>query len=297
MTPALGAAMARPAVLPIEPTNERPARQPPKPVATVAPVAPVPRRVAEVIIPTVREYLPWHLLERRLAERASGIAKRAAPVTDDVNTLTDVDVDAGAAGESGVSISERWATSDEDDVPPKSGVSRTADADLSYQVYSVDDLARRREAKQREAWLKKRETPPQFPVMSRPWALALARNIDWRRTAKKAGLVAGACSLFGFGMLTAAELTDDVRPSTRASVGATGVEPTLPRGPVGKADVVTIPAAVSVRTIVFVPVPPSAPVAIPSVESAFEEPTPSKAPQRVTKVAAKPKADVEVFIP
>lgn len=284
--------MARPAVLSIEPTNERPLREPPRPV---------PRRVAEVIVPTVREYLPWHLLERRLAERASGIAKRAAPVTDDVNTLTDVDALDGkdqveavlADGRpSGVRISDRWATSEDEDAPPKSGVSRTMDGDLSYQVYSVDDLARRREAKQREAWLRNRETPPQFPVMSRPWALALARTIDWRKTAKKAGIVVGACSLFGFGMLTAAELTDDVRPSSRAADGP-GVEASGTRAASGKSDVVTIPAAVSVRTIVFVPASPSAPVAVPAVE----EPPPAKAPQRVTKPVAKPKADVEVFIP
>ncbi|AKU94510.1 hypothetical protein AKJ09_01174 [Labilithrix luteola] len=259
--------------------------------------------MAEVIIPTVREYLPWHILERKLAERASGSAKRAeARAEDDVRTLTEVEAaDRGEGGPraeappSGIRVSDGWRTSEHDaDVPPTSGIAKAAEADLTYQVYSVDDLARRRQAKEREAWLKKRETPPQFPVMSRPWALALARTIDWKKTAKKAGIVAGACSLFGFGMLTAAELTDDVRPGSSSSkaveMGA------VPQAPVARAtsEVVTIPAAVPVRTIVFVPAGQSTPVPIPAVESAFE---PVKAPQRVSKPTGKPKAEAEVFIP
>jgi hypothetical protein len=187
--------------------------------------------------PTVREFLPWHVVKQKLADRGA-----------DLTGLEDHDSDAGELQEeapapmSGVCVSEKSAESDDAAV-------------LSYRVYTLADLeARGVESSPRlsriafeaaapkappswAAWRKvasllltlgssafawgttKGQRPPFLATLTPPFdAFADAlqdalERVEWRKVVTGVSVGVGTAAVLLFVVLTAAELTDDLKPA------------------------------------------------------------------------------------
>jgi hypothetical protein len=226
---------------------------------------------------------------------------------------------------SGVRMSEPGAA------VPSSGES--PDSLLSFKVYTLADLERHRDAPismrasrvsfdltssrssqhwQRAlaafkafataslAWLRiKGERPKLKVALRQPFdnlgdELQVAvESVDWKKIGVTTGIVVGATLTLLFAVLTAAELTDDLKPAgsaahlasaetsgipARAALGARGVAPATNMAAMGVQPVEPAP-------IVFAPPPPA--TAVGEVDELAE--TPAPAVKKAKKAAAKPK--------
>lgn len=263
---------------------------------------------ADGLVPTIREFLPWHVIEKKMKARESG------------QQLRDED-EIEEAPDSGVYTSgEHPAASEPDE----------ADGALSFKVYSLADL----EARGIASDLSVNATRMSIALMAQkptPWAdvgraalvvLRIAKTwvtapsprppakdvfrapmvalgyelrtalkqVDWKKVGIYAGISLGTFLFLLFVVVTAADLTDDLKPS-RAMTTQSGDSYTN--------------AIVAAR---HAPPPAPAPVvtAAPQPQQGdglevSSEPTPPPAPAPVPKTRAgkgkKKAAPAEVFIP
>lgn len=221
-------------------------------------------------LPTVRNLIPWREMERKLAERLAAKAA-AGELSGEVEKppAEPEEKSPSAPPDSGVQASIA-------DEPPS--------GPLTYTVYSVADLEARhaRTARQMQM-LATPSTPSRWPEVARnalaigsawwqwtrfpkprPRVLDMCRQpfeafwtelklalkeLPWRKIGVYAGAAVGSLVLLMFIVLTAAELTDDLKPSKHATSTAASAPSTA-------AHVVVAPKA----TIDPVPAPPAADV-------------------------------------
>lgn len=189
--------------------------------------------------------VPWKEMERRVAERIAAKANRRGPIEPPPWKTASSSQSIERAPDSGVRTSE-----------PKIGVAR----ELSFTVYSVEDL----DARQRTSAPPPSIPPPppsRWPDVWRSTKVLMSAWCAWRKTPKPRSRLADVCgvpfatlrvdlfaalrqlpwktiairSAIGFGsfffllfiVLTAAELTDDLKPrSADSSTRSASVAPT-----------------------------------------------------------------------
>lgn len=199
---------------------------------------------AEGLLPTIREFLPWHVIEKKMAARAQG------RIHDDVAPDSGV----YASGEHAAAVIA--ANQNADALPPGEPVAPTDSAGLSYQVYTVKDLEARglkadlsvnstrmsmvamtaRAAKPNpwgdvaragvvvlrlaKTWVTAPSPKPPIAAAFRAPMVALTyelrqatKTIDWKKVATYAGISVGVFLFLLFAVVTAADLTDDLKPS------------------------------------------------------------------------------------
>ena len=288
--------------------------------------SPVRRPAAECH--TVREILPpWHVLQDKLQKRSDAIAtgslvpadqaaREALAAQEAANEQWMPVSDSDAPPSSGVRVS---------DPGPESSA-------LSFKVYTLAELERRSDApvamrtsrasfdttgaREAERWQRLFTALRGFAVASLAWwktpgprpgpkvALrqpfdvlgdelqVVVESIDWKKHGVTTGIVVGASLTLLFGVLTAAELTDDLKPaahlaSRETSVleakvlpGARGVAPATNMAAMGVQPVSPSPSAL---------LPPEAAAAATSIGE-IDDPEPAPvAPKRAAAKKAKPK--------
>ncbi len=256
--------------------------------------------------PTVREFLPWHVVQRKLAARASG---------HDVNEMDDEDYDDGP--DSGVQESAHLLAAND--------ASGSGPQPLTYKAYTIAELDAQSgpdsvPAVMRSSMLPAVELPkPRWletgqallsavltfvrwatmgkgrpalaDAMRAPGVVlaielrGLGRDVNWRKLAFIVGVSATTIAVLLFAVITVADLTDDYHaPGAAAAAHATEQ-----------------PAAAPVPATPVAVAQPIAP-AQPQMELGDDPPPPppSPSPRKKGKHAAAPpppKAEVEVFIP
>jgi hypothetical protein len=257
---------------------------------------------------TVREILPWHVVEKRLAARAGG------------HDAWDEQGDDDAGPDSGVHESVRLQAAND----------ASSDVQLSYKVYTVAELDARsggpppssrpsalavEASPTAERWAMTRDAlvalavtfwrwvvmgsgrPPVGDALRAPTVVlglevkALARVIAWRRLAFAIGVSTTTAALLLFAVVTVAALTDDYHAPGAALAAQTAPPPPSPvpvAQPVG-----TAPAAVALE------IDDDAPAAAPPAPAPrTSKRTASRGAKPAALAQATPKqADVEVFIP
>lgn len=217
------------------------------------PAAKKARGGAEGLVPTIREFLPWHVIEKKMAARAQGrIHDDAAP-----------DSGVYASGEHAAAVIA--ANQNDDAGPPGDPLVPTDSGGLSYQVYTVKDLEARglkadlsvsstrmsmvalslRAAKPNpwsdvgraiivvvrlaKTWLAAPSPKPPItaafraPIVALTYELRQAtKTIDWKKVATYAGVSIGVFLFLLFAVITAADLTDDLKPSRVSNTQQTG---------------------------------------------------------------------------
>lgn len=253
--------------------------------------------------PTVREFLPWHEVEAKLAARA--------PAPPDVASERDV-----------VALDEG------DEPPPDSGVRASENAPLTYRVYTLADLEAR--ATPEIAWRVSRASMASLPPKPSKWsgvaasarelvraAVAWARMpaprarpadvlrfpataffdelqgalraVNWKKVGVYAAVGATTLVVLLFAVLTAAELTDDLKP-TRATSSSTKASTVIP----------TFSVAAQAPPALAGAADESAPEAAPAQIEILDPPEPApRAPQARgrARVTASRGAPAEIFIP
>jgi hypothetical protein len=182
--------------------------------------------------PTVRNVIPWHDIETRLAERLA--AKVAA----------------GEREKDAVPSKSAPPWKSDADRPPESGV-RLSEGDpsreLTYSVYTVADLEARGQARARVTVAPPSPRPSRWPdvwksavgLLRVGWAWVRAssprphvgevcnvplqqlltdfktalRGVPWRKLAAGSGIAVGALLVLVLAILATAELTDDLKPA------------------------------------------------------------------------------------
>lgn len=262
--------------------------------------------------PTVREFLPWHVVASKLALHAeSGVGPAASNEHDEPAPVSGIRSDA-MSGERGETEGE--------------------DRPLTYKVYTVADLDRRDseapvsasieddEPTSREAaeawfvvlrsalhvalafktWLLLGAARPRLadgmraPVVVLKSDLDLARRlVSWRKVAITVGAGFAVATVLLFAVLTVADLTDDMR-ATSAATQAKQMEHATQAAP----------AAAPETPVIEDPTPAPAPAPAAAAQPAIEiDPAPAAAAApaphgKSAKKAKKAKApDAEVFIP
>jgi hypothetical protein len=216
------------------------------------PAAKKARGGGEGLVPTIREFLPWHVIEKKMAARAQGrIHDDAVP-----------DSGVYASGEHAAAVMA--ANQNGEEAPPGEPVVPADSGGLTYQVYTVKDL----EARGLAADLSVNSTRMSMVALSlraqkpNPWAdvaraamnivrlaktwlvtpspkppIALAfrapivafgyelrqaiKTVEWKKVALYGGVSVGVFLVLLFAVVTAADLTDDLKPS-RVSNTQTG---------------------------------------------------------------------------
>jgi hypothetical protein len=222
------------------------------PASMGQPAAKKARGGGEGLVPTIREFLPWHVIEKKMAARAQGrIHDDGAP-----------DSGVYASGEHAAAVIA--ANQNGDALPPDDRGEPLVPTDsggLTYQVYTVKDL----EARGLAADLSVNSTRMSMVLMAakpNPWAdvaratlnvfrlaktwlftpspkppVALAfrapivalgyelrqaiKTVEWKKVSLYAGISVGVFLVLLFAVVTAADLTDDLKPS-RVSNTQTG---------------------------------------------------------------------------
>lgn len=206
------------------------------------PAAKKARGGADGLVPTIREFLPWHVIEKKMAARAEG----RNPTEDDEQSP---DSGVYASGEHSSAAANQNAEPGEPLVPTDSG-------GLSYQVYTVADLEARglradlsvnstrmsvvmmapkpnpwadvgRAAlvvlRLAKTWLVSSGRPPindalRAPVVAFTFELRQAlKTIEWKKVATYGAISVGVFLFLLFAVVTAADLTDDLKPTRSAT--------------------------------------------------------------------------------
>lgn len=267
---------------------------------------------ADGLVPTIREFLPWHVIDKKLKARQSGQQLRDEEEIEQ-------------APDSGVYTSGEHPAAYEGD-------GSVDDGNLSFKVYSLAELEARGIASDLSinatrmsiALMAQKQTPwadvGRAAVvvlrMAKTWAIAPSprppardvfraplvalgfelrtalRQVDWKKVGVYAGISLGTFLFLLFAVVTAADLTDDLKPS-RAMTTQSGDSYTS--------------AIVAARNAPKVPAPAvvvAAPAPAPPQGDGLEI-APEPAPAAVVAPAPKPragkgkkkKAPAEVFIP
>jgi len=207
------------------------------------PAAKKARGGADGLVPTIREFLPWHVIEKKMAARAEGrIHDDAAP-----------DSGVYASGDHPAAVMAANQNAVANDAPLGEPVGPTDSGGLSYQVYTLADLEKRGI----NADLSVPSTRMSVVMMApkpRPWA-DVARSVvnllrlsktwivtprpkpaikdafrapvvaigfelrqaikatEWKKVATYAALSVGVFLFLLFAVVTVADLTDDLKPS------------------------------------------------------------------------------------
>ena len=282
--------------------------------------------------PTLRNVIPWQDMERKLAERLAAKAGVPHELSGDlVRDAVDVPPNVDTAPDSGVRSSE-------DNNPARP---------LTYSVYTVADLEARSQAYPqrtsmvavpspdvhparwletgnaaiallRVCWTHVRAPKPRprlSDVAQVPFQLFLTelrislRSVPWRKLALGSGIALGTLLVLLFIVLTAAELTDDLKPARTSTTSAMQTA----RSTTSALDVVEARTAAKSNTGVtttggepkVVAPPPARAVALePAHTSEIEDadpPPPPGAKAKSSKPAAKKrgatKKAAEIFIP
>lgn len=266
---------------------------------------------ADGLVPTVREFLPWHVVEKKMKARESGKQLRDE---DEIEEVPD----------SGVYSSGEHHAANETDAPSLEG-------DLSFKVYTLAELEARGIASDlsvnatrmslalmaqkptpwedvgraalhvvriAKTWLLAPSPRPSLKdVMTAPFVAlgielrAALRTVDWKKVGVYAGISLGTFLVLLFAVVTAADMTDDLKPSramttqsgdsyTNAIVAARHAPPPAP------APVVTA-----------APAPAAQPGDGLEFSSEPASPAPVAPAPRARAGKGKKKAPVEVFIP
>ena len=273
----------------------------------------------EPLDPTVREFLPWHVVRQKLAERGAVL-----PPEDD-------------APPSGVRISEKEAMNDVElpSAPNEEG--------LSFKVYTLEDLERRHgdsvppvirpsmaaladQPKAPSPWLPVGKALLAMAYAVKTWVLLgkgrpafrdafrapavvlglelrnATKDVAWRRLGFALAAGVGTVVVLLFAVLTVAELTDDLKPARTDGVTTMMIPPNLgdvadtsAKGTSGAAPAPAIETKLPEPAV-------AAPQPVDELDTAAPAPVP--APKAVkkpaTKKAAAPKkkpAKGEIFVP
>lgn len=265
---------------------------------------------ADGLVPTIREFLPWHVIEKKMKARESGKQLR--------------DEDAEDAPDSGVYTSGEHAAANE----PEPNVD---DGNLSFKVYTLAELEARGIASDLSvsatrmsiALMAQKQTPwedvgraalrvlgmaktwvtapsPRPPVKDvlAPPVMALGielrtalEQVDWKKVGVYAGIALGTFLFLLFVVVTAADLTDDLKPS-RAMTTQSGDSYTNAIVAARHA-----PPAPTVTAAAPAPSPAAAPPSMDLDEAPSIEPAPAPAPKARAAKGKKKAAPAEVFIP
>lgn len=195
---------------------------------------------ADGLVPTIREFLPWHVIEKKMAARESGRELRDE----------DEDEPVEAAPDSGVYTSGQHRAANEHGGGSESELEAGA---LTYKVYTLADLEARGfnpdmsinatraslalMAAKQTPWLDTGRAAVVLLRVAKTWALAPSprpaagdvfrapfvaftfelrgalKQVDWRKVGVGAGLALGTFLFLLFAVVTAADLTDDLKPS------------------------------------------------------------------------------------
>ena len=290
------------------------------------PAAKKARGEGDGIVPTIREFLPWHVIEKKMAAPAEARASQASQ---------DVAPDSGvyASGQHAAAVIA--ANQNAEAAPPGEPVVPTDSGGLSYQVYTLKDLEARgvaadlsvnstrmsmvMTAPKPNAWADVARAavvvvriaktwvtapsprPPakdafRAPIVALTYELRQAvKTIDWKKVGTYAALSVGVFLFLLFAVVTVAELTDDLKPA-RVSSTQTGDSYT--------SAIVAAQPSVAARPVVAPP-PPPAPASTGDGLEVSADPTPAPpAPAPVAKTPAKKKGAAkkkprtgEVFTP
>ena len=205
---------------------------------------------------TIREFLPWHVIEKKMAARAEARAHDDAVPDSGVYASGESPAAVMAANQNAVPL-----TPGESIAPATSGVAPIDSGGLSYQVYTLKDLEARginadlsvpstrmsvvmnvprpnpwgdvaRAAfnivRLSKTWIITPSPKPTIkdafraPVVALGYELRQAfKATDWKKVGIYAGFSVGVFLFLLFAVLTAADLTDDLKPS-RVSNTQTG---------------------------------------------------------------------------
>jgi len=111
--------------------------------------------------------------------------------------------------------------------------------------------------------------------------------VDWKKHGVTTGIVVGATFTLLFGVLTAAELTDDLKPGTTPHLAATEIS--APRALAAPGKPVAPASNMAAMGVQPVP-PPMVVIAAPEPDDAEPEPEPAPVPVPAKRAAKKPKA-------
>ena len=291
-----------------------------------------PKKSGDGMDPTVREFLPWHVVQRKLAARASGL---------DPNELDDDDYEYEDGPDSGVQESVHLLAAN-----ANANANDASDVALSYKVYTIAELDARsgRVAPESSAalpsmrssmhpvvagpspWLKSGEAllaaalvlvrwvtmgkgrPPLADAMRAPGVVlsielkTLARETNWRKLAFVAGVSLTTITVLLFAVITVAELTDDYHaPGAAAAAHAAELRAVSPATVTTLTSIATAqpaPAAQAAPQMELGDDVASASAPAPAAAPAAAAPHGKRSAKAKTKAPAAPKPDdVEVFVP
>ena len=282
---------------------------------------------------TVREILPpWHLIEARVKAKAK--APPPAPEADDaqwlpadaIDAVEELEIEIEPPPPSGVRVSDPRlgvATPIPDslltfkaytlaELESREGPASQPSLDSTYarrharsirwknvvttlRAFAVATLAWWR-LKQTEGFRPSPKTALREPFDALGDALQVAvEAVDWRKHGVTTGIVVGATFTLLFGVLTAAELTDDLKPGSTPHLATTEIA--APRLPVSGLAAKPVAPASNMAAMGVQPVPPPMVViAAPDGDDADPEPAPVPAPrQRASAKKPKPKSTKLTF--
>jgi len=203
---------------------------------------------SEGMIPTVREFLPWHVIEQKIAAKAAGNPANLDGVPDSgVYTSGEhpgAFADAGeldASADAGPLTYRVYTLAELEGRPLASAPSSCAAAPSPNRSPNHGSNAERWSAVGRAALVVLRSAEAWFRLLRvashRPAAMDLLRtplldlrrelrsalaHVEWRKVGTGAVLALGAFFLLVFVVLTAADLTDDLKPSRTPVPRTTG---------------------------------------------------------------------------
>lgn len=196
---------------------------------------------ADGLVPTIREFLPWHVIEKKMAARAEGrIHDDAAP-------------DSGVYASGDHPAAVMAANQNANDAPIGEPVVPTDSGGLSYQVYTLADLEKRginadlsvsstrmsmvMMAPKPRPWADVARSAINLVRLSKTWVITprpkpalkdafrapivaigyelrqAIKATEWKKVATYAGLSVGVFLFLLFAVVTVADLTDDLKPS------------------------------------------------------------------------------------
>jgi hypothetical protein len=249
----------------------------------------------------VREFIPWHVVKKKIAER------NAVDVTDDLEEDDDNGPDSGVQDSVSVALPppeapplsyKVYTVKELDAAPPSSRMSMVAAAEREPSPWVKTWNATLAVIVTAIRWVRsgKFGRPPFRDAMHVPVTVlrvelaAAVREMSWQTVATAAGIAIGTFGVILFTVLTVAELTDDYHAPGAAK--AAQAMPTSAAPPLADNAKAAVPVVVQ-------PVATSDPP--PAMELDDDPPPPPKTIKKaapVKKAAPAPKsAEVEVFIP